>query len=244
MTAAANALVVANLSKWFNGLAVARDVNLVVRAGEAVGLLGRSGAGKSTVFGAIAGALVPDGGRILLDGRDIGPLEVDKRAQLGVGYIPQAPQLFSELTVEQNLLIAIEHRERDRAARRRLIEELLAAYGLAGWRNRRLTALSGGERRQCEIAFVMSTRPRFMLLDEPFTGLDPIVSAAVRTRIGGMKAMGLGILVTDHKVRDALSLVDRAYIIDGGEIVASGTPAELVADERVRVAYLGTGFRN
>ncbi|MBN9034619.1 MAG: LPS export ABC transporter ATP-binding protein [Rhizobiales bacterium] len=230
------------LGKQYDGVTVARNIHIAVRPGEAVGLFGRSGSGKSTIFGMMAGTLGPDAGRVVLDGADIGGLDVDKRARLGVGYIPQAPELFSELTVADNLRIAIEERVRGRTARRAAIDALIEAYGLGRWRDRRLSALSGGERRQCEIAFVMSTRPRFMLLDEPFTGLDPIVSETVRRRIARMTQAGIGVLVTDHKVREALTLVDRAYIIDDGEIIAEGRPAELTANDRVRAVYLGFGF--
>lgn len=230
------------LGKQYDGVTVARNIHIAVRPGEVVGLFGRSGSGKSTIFGMMAGTLGPDVGRVVLDGADIGGLDVDKRARLGVGYIPQAPELFSELTVADNLQIAIEERVRGRAARRAAIDALIEAYGLDRWRDRRLSALSGGERRQCEIAFVMSTRPRFMLLDEPFTGLDPIVSETVRRRIARMSKAGIGVLVTDHKVREALALVDRAYIIDDGEIIAEGRPGELTANDRVRAVYLGFGF--
>jgi len=230
------------LGKQYSGVTVARNINIAVRAGEVVGLFGRSGSGKSTIFGMMAGTLGSDAGRVVLDGAEIGALDIDKRARLGIGYIPQAPELFSELTVADNLQIAIEERVRGRAARRAAIDALVAAYGLGRWRDRRVSALSGGERRQCEIAFVMSTQPRFMLLDEPFTGLDPIISETVRGRIARMAQAGIGVLVTDHKVREALPLVDRAYIIDDGEIIAEGRPGELTANDRVRAVYLGFGF--
>ena len=230
------------LGKQYDGVTVARNIHIAVRAGEIVGLFGRSGSGKSTIFGMMAGTLPPDAGRVVLDDADIGILDVDKRARLGVGYIPQSPELFSELTVAENLQIAIEERVRGRADRRAAVDELIAAYGLGRWRDRRVSALSGGERRQCEIAFVMSTQPRFMLLDEPFTGLDPIVSETVRSRIARMTQNGIGVLMTDHKVREALPLVDRAYIIDDGEIIAEGRPGELTVNDRVRAVYLGFGF--
>jgi lipopolysaccharide export system ATP-binding protein len=242
VSGAASGLGAVGLGKQYDGMTVARNIRIAVRPGEAVGLFGRSGSGKSTIFGMMAGTLRPDAGHVVLDGADIGGLDVDKRARMGVGYIPQAPDLFSELTVADNLHIAIEGRVRGRASRRAAVDALIDAYDLGRWRDRRLSALSGGERKQCEIAFVMSTRPRFMLLDEPFTGLDPIISEKVRGRIARMAQAGIGVLVTDHKVREALPMVHRAYIIDDGEIIAEGRPGELTANDRVRAVYLGFGF--
>lgn len=243
MTVAGDTLSAVALTKRFGAVTAARNVDLTVRRGETVGLFGRSGSGKSTIFQMLAGTIAGDGGSVFLDGIDVTSLDLDKRSRLGIGYLPQSPQLFTGLTVEANLLITTEHREPDRARRRRTIERLLEAYGLAPWRRRKVAALSGGERRQCELAFVMATQPRFLLLDEPLTGLDPLVSAVMKKRIGRLAAAGIGVLVTDHKVREALSMVDRAHVIDQGEIIASGVPRELVADDRVRAAYLGYDFR-
>lgn len=242
MTPVDDRLTARALTKRFGAVTAARSVDLSVRRGETVGLFGRSGSGKSTIFQVLAGSMVADGGSLFLNGVDITPLDLDKRARLGIGYVPQSPQLFSGMTVEENLLIATEHREPDPKRRLANLERLLKAYGLTRWRNQKIAALSGGERRQCELAFVMATRPRFLLLDEPLTGLDPIVSATVKKRIGWVAASGVGVLVTDHKVRDALSMVDRAYVIEKGEIIASGTARDLVANDRVRAAYLGADF--
>lgn len=229
------------LRKSFSAREVVAGVDLGVRAGEIVGLLGPSGSGKSTTFNMIAGTLRPDAGSILLDGHDVTGAGIDVRARLGLGYVPQSPVLFPRLSTQDNLRIAIE--TGGAAPVEPFLTALCRAFALEDVRRTRLAHLSGGQRRRVEIAFALCGRPRFLLLDEPFAGLDPIVSDQLSGLVARLAGLGMGIVVTDHNVRYALKLVRRAYVIDGGQIIAAGGAADIVDSERVRRRFLGTDFR-
>ncbi len=236
-------LQAAELRKAYRGRKVVDDVTLEVRQGEVVGLLGPNGAGKTTTFYILVGLARPDYGRVLLDGEDITDLPMYLRARGGISYLPQEPSVFRKMTVEENLLAVLETLSLTPEQRRERAEELLAQMGLEGVRYSRAYVLSGGERRRLEIARSLVLSPSFVLLDEPFAGIDPLTVVDIQKIIADLSASGIGVLVTDHNVRDTLAVTSRAYIITGGKILAAGTPAELSANPDVRRIYLGEGFR-
>jgi len=235
-------LVASGLAKSYRDRRVVHDVGLVVRRGEAVGLLGPNGAGKTTVFYMITGLVPPDGGRILLDGHDITPYPMYRRARLGIGYLPQEASIFRGLTVSGNIRAVLEVVEPDRAARERDLAELLEEFGLTRLADQPAIALSGGERRRVEIARALATRPSFMLLDEPFAGVDPIAVGDIRRLVRHLTARGIGVLITDHNVRETLGLIDRAYILHSGSVLVEGRPDDIIADPDARRVYLGEEF--
>lgn len=235
-------LVVQNLAKSFRRRPVVRDVTLAVRQGEAVGLLGPNGAGKTTVFYMITGLIRPDQGAIRIDGLDVTSLPMYSRARLGIGYLPQEASIFRGLTVEDNIKAVLEIVEPDRRQRKQDLERLLEEFGISHLRSSPSIALSGGERRRCEIARALASRPAFMLLDEPFAGIDPIAVGDIQKLVRQLTARGIGVLITDHNVRETLGLIDRAYIIHSGEVLMEGTPEDIVQSEDVRRVYLGDQF--
>jgi lipopolysaccharide export system ATP-binding protein len=235
-------LEVRSIAKSYDNRAVLHDVSLHVERGEVVGLLGPNGAGKTTSFYSVMGLVRPDAGRIFLDGRDITHLPMYRRAILGLGYLPQETSIFRGLTVEQNILAVLEVEEPDRTAREARLEQLLGEFGLTHLRASPAMALSGGERRRCEIARSLAAEPSIMLLDEPFAGIDPISIADIRELVIELKQRDIGVLITDHNVRETLDIVDRACIIYDGQVLFEGTPQALVADENVRRLYLGESF--
>ncbi len=235
-------LVARNLGKQFKKRPVVRDVNLSVRRGEAVGLLGPNGAGKTTCFYMITGLIMPDVGSIHLDGVDVTNLPMYRRARLGIGYLPQEASIFRGLTVEQNIRAVIEVVESDAKRRETMLEDLLAEFSISHLRRAPALALSGGERRRTEIARALASQPHFMLLDEPLAGIDPIAVSDIRDLVSHLKDRGIGVLITDHNVRETLEIVDRAYILHEGSVLMEGTPAEIVGDVNVRRVYLGERF--
>ena len=237
-----NGLSVVSIAKSYDKRTVLSDVSLSVGRGEVVGLLGPNGAGKTTCFYSIMGLVKPDSGRIMLDGADITGLPMYRRAILGLGYLPQETSIFRGLTVEQNISSVLELAEPDKAQRAERLEFLLDEFGLTKLRSAAAMALSGGERRRCEIARALAATPSIMLLDEPFAGIDPISIADIRDLVKDLKQRQIGVLITDHNVRETLDIVDRACIIYDGRVLFAGRPQELVADENVRRLYLGEGF--
>jgi lipopolysaccharide export system ATP-binding protein len=235
-------LVAFRLFKAYRRRPVLRDVSIVVRRGEAVGLLGPNGAGKTTLFYMVTGLIAPDAGRILLDGYDITQLPMYRRARLGIGYLPQEASIFRGLTVEQNIMAVLELVEPSAKARAREVDALLDEFGVAHLRRQPAIALSGGERRRVEIARALATRPSFMLLDEPFAGVDPIALGDIRVLVRHLTTRGIGVLITDHNVRETLGLIDRAYILHAGEVLAEGAPDAIIANADVRRFYLGEQF--
>ena len=239
---AIDGLEVRSIAKAYDRRAVLHDVSLDVHRGEVVGLLGPNGAGKTTCFYSVMGLVKPDSGRIFLDGQDITDLPMYRRAILGLGYLPQETSIFRGLTVEENILSVLEVSEPDRHARSERLERLLGEFGLTGLRDSPAMALSGGERRRCEIARALAAEPSIMLLDEPFAGIDPISIADIRELVRELKSRDIGVLITDHNVRETLDIVDRACIIYDGQVLFAGTPEALVADQEVRRLYLGESF--
>ena len=235
-------LEVRSIAKSYDRRAVLHDVSLSVHRGEVVGLLGPNGAGKTTCFYSVMGLVKPDAGRIFLDGQDITDLPMYRRAILGLGYLPQETSIFRGLTVEQNILSVLEVSEPVKQERQRRLEKLLDEFGLTGLRDSSAMALSGGERRRCEIARALAADPTIMLLDEPFAGIDPISISDIRELVRELKQRGIGVLITDHNVRETLDIVDRACIIYDGQVLFQGTPEALVADSEVRRLYLGETF--
>ena len=235
-------LGVVSIAKSYDKRAVLTDVSLSVAKGEVVGLLGPNGAGKTTCFYSIMGLVKPDSGRITLDGADITGLPMYRRAILGLGYLPQETSIFRGMTVEQNISAVLEMAEPDASARAARLETLLDEFGLGRLRSAPAMALSGGERRRCEIARALAANPSIMLLDEPFAGIDPISISDIRNLVKDLKTRGIGVLITDHNVRETLEIVDRACIIYGGPVLFSGSPEALVADPNVRRLYLGESF--
>ena len=231
------------LSKSYGGRAVVRDVNLELSAGEVVGLLGPNGAGKTTTFGMVVGLVGADAGRVLLAGQDVTSDPMYIRARKGIGYLPQEPSIFRGLTVEQNILAILETQRQNGIDRRVRLRELLDELSLTPLAKARAYTLSGGERRRVEITRALVNRPKFMLLDEPFAGIDPIAVTDIQGIIGHLKKRGIGVLVTDHNVRETLRITDRAYIVNDGAVFRSGTPASLAADADVKRIYLGADFR-
>ncbi len=235
-------LEVRSIAKAYDRRAVLHDVSLDVHQGEVVGLLGPNGAGKTTCFYSVMGLVKPDSGRIFLDGQDITELPMYRRAILGLGYLPQETSIFRGLSVEENIRAVLEVSEPDKHARAARLEQLLEEFGLAGLRESAAMALSGGERRRCEIARALAAEPSIMLLDEPFAGIDPISIADIRDLVRELKKRDIGVLITDHNVRETLDIVDRACIIYDGQVLFAGTPEALVADPEVRRLYLGESF--
>jgi lipopolysaccharide export system ATP-binding protein len=232
-----------DLTKSYGGRTVVRGVNLDVASGEIVGLLGPNGAGKTTTFYMTVGLTAPDAGRVELDGRDVTGDPVYVRARKGIGYLPQEPSIFRGLTVEQNILAILETMSLGASARRSRLCQLLAELNLTSLAQSPAHTLSGGERRRVEITRALVVQPKFILLDEPFAGIDPIAVADIQKIIFHLRDRGIGVLITDHNVRETLRITDRAYIVHGGVIFKSGTPVSLAADEEVRRIYLGTEFR-
>ncbi|GAA5784082.1 ABC transporter ATP-binding protein [Chitiniphilus shinanonensis] len=231
------------LMKRYKKRTVVRDVSLEVEAGEVVGLLGPNGAGKTTSFYMIVGLVAKDGGAISLDERDIGQMPMHQRAQLGLGYLPQEASIFRKMTVAQNIMAVLELHERNEEKRNARLEELLHELHIAHLRDSGAMSLSGGERRRAEIARALAADPRFILLDEPFAGVDPIAVMDIQRIIAFLKERGIGVLITDHNVRETLGICDRAYIISDGAVMASGHPSEIISNEQVRKVYLGEHFR-
>jgi lipopolysaccharide export system ATP-binding protein len=231
------------LTKSYGGRTVVRGVSIEVASGEIVGLLGPNGAGKTTTFYMTVGLTAPDSGRVELDGQDVTNDPMYVRARKGIGYLPQEPSIFRGLTVEQNILAILETLGVDRASRERRLAELLGELGLASVAKSPAYTLSGGERRRAEITRALVISPRFILLDEPFAGIDPIAVTEIQKIVFHLRDRGIGVLITDHNVRETLRITDRAYIVHDGGIYRSGTPAALAADEDVRGIYLGTDFR-
>jgi lipopolysaccharide export system ATP-binding protein len=236
-------LAVHHLGKSYRGRTVVQDVSLSVRQGEAVGLLGPNGAGKTTVFYMITGLVKPDKGEIELDGHNVTGLPMFQRARLGVGYLPQEASIFRGLNVEDNIRAVLEVNEPDRRAREAMLESLLEEFDIARVRSAPSISLSGGERRRCEIARALAGKPSFMLLDEPFAGIDPIAVGDIQDLVRHLKGRGIGVLITDHNVRETLGLIDRAYIIHSGHVLTEGPPDEIIAHPDVRRFYLGEDFR-
>ena len=236
-------LTVRNVTKSFKKRQVVRGVGLALRRGEAVGLLGPNGAGKTTVFYMITGLIPADNGQILIDGHDVTRLPMYRRARLGIGYLPQEASIFRGLTVEQNIMAVLELVEPNRRKRHEQLDSLLDEFGIARLRKSPSIALSGGERRRCEIARALASGPSFMLLDEPFAGIDPIAVGDIQALVRHLTQRGIGVLITDHNVRETLKLIDRAYIIYDGRVLTQGTPQEVIANEEVRRVYLGDMFR-
>ena len=243
VTTGSNGLRVKNLRKSYRKRPVIRDVSLEVTKGEVVALLGPNGSGKTTCFYSVAGLAMPDGGQVIIDGRDVTTYPMYRRAQLGIGYLPQERSIFQGLNVEDNILAILEIVEKDRTKRRERLEELLDEFSIAHLRRTPSVALSGGERRRCEIARSLAANPKYLLLDEPFPGIDPIAVGDIRDLVMDLKNRGIGVLITDHNVRETLEIVDRAYILHDGGVLMSGTADEVVRDENVRRVYLGQSFR-
>lgn len=245
-----HALEIKGLSKAYGKRYVVRNVNISVRTGEIVGLLGPNGAGKTTTFYMIVGMIMPEQGDIMLDGEDIRKLPMYQRARKGIGYLPQEPSIFRKLTVRENLKAVLEINKKGQGSRvkgqediKDEVDRLLEEFNLTNFANRDGYRLSGGERRRAEIARAIALRPTFMLFDEPFAGIDPIAIIELKKMLNYLKSKGLGILITDHNVRETLSITDRAYIISNGQVLAEGAPADLVKNPSVKEAYLGEEFR-
>lgn len=236
-------LAVHHLRKAYKARQIVQDVSMSVGRGEVVGLLGPNGAGKTTLFYMITGLIRPDGGLIELDGHDVTRLPMYRRARLGIGYLPQEASIFRGLTVEDNIRAVLEIIESDKRKRASELEALLEEFDIKRLRKTPSIALSGGERRRCEIARALAGRPSFMLLDEPFAGIDPIAVGDIQLLVQHLKRRGIGVLITDHNVRETLGMIDRAYIIHSGRVLVEGTPADIVEDPNVRRFYLGEGFR-
>ena len=236
-------LKVRNLRKSYRKRPVIRDVSLELTRGECVALLGPNGSGKTTCFYSIAGLVMPDGGQVTIDGTDVTSFPMYRRAKLGIGYLPQERSIFQGLNVEDNILSILEIVEKDRTKRRERLDELLNEFSITHLRRTPSMALSGGERRRCEIARSLAANPKYLLLDEPFPGIDPIAVGDIRDLVTDLKHRGIGVLITDHNVRETLEIVDRAYILHDGGVLMSGTADEVVRDENVRRVYLGQSFR-
>jgi lipopolysaccharide export system ATP-binding protein len=237
-------LAARSLRKSYRSRMVVRDLSLEIRTGEVVGLLGPNGAGKTTAFYMIVGLVPADGGSIVLDERDLTALSIDQRARLGIGYLPQEASVFRKLSVADNVMAILELRhELDRADREQRLEELLSELRIGHVRNTRGMSLSGGERRRVEIARALAAEPRFILLDEPFAGVDPLSVLDIQRIIRELAARGIGVLITDHNVRETLGVCARAYIVDRGVVIASGSAEQVLANPQVREVYLGQSFR-
>lgn len=235
-------LSIKGLQKSYRKKRVIHDVSLDLARGEVVALLGPNGSGKTTTFYTIAGLVKGDAGRITIDGQDISHLPMYRRARMGIGYLPQEMSIFRGLTVEQNIMAILQLTERRTAERAARLDALLAEFSIEHLRNAQALALSGGERRRVEIARCLASNPSYVLLDEPFAGVDPIAVDDIRQLVSQLKTREIGVLITDHNVRETLSIVDRAYILYGGAVIKSGTPADVIADEKVRSVYLGDTY--
>ena len=235
-------LLVDNIGKSFRGRAVVKGVSLKLGRGEVVGLLGPNGAGKTTCFYMITGLITADYGSIHLDGQDVTAQPMYQRARLGVGYLPQETSIFRGMSVEQNVMAVVEMHQKDKAAAREMVDRLLDELRISHLRKAPATSLSGGERRRCEIARALASEPAFMLLDEPFAGIDPLAMADIREVVSYLKDQGIGVLITDHNVRETLDMVERASIIHAGEVLFEGSPDAILNDPEVRRVYLGDRF--
>ncbi len=236
-------LRVSNMRKSYRKKTVIRDVSMMLGRGEVVALLGPNGSGKTTCFYAIAGLVSPEGGQVMIDGRDVTYLPMYRRAKLGIGYLPQEVSIFRGLSVEDNILAILEISISDKTRRYERLEELLGEFSITHLRRASALSLSGGERRRVEIARCLAADPKYLLLDEPFAGVDPIAVGEIRGLVADLKTRGIGVLITDHNVRETLEIVDRAYILHDGKVLMSGTTEEVVQDENVRRVYLGQSFR-
>ena len=236
-------LQIKNLRKSYRKRVVIRDVSMKLNRGEAVGLLGPNGSGKTTCFYAIAGLITPEGGNVIIDGRDVTMLPMYRRAKLGIGYLPQEVSIFRGLSVQDNIMAILEISEPVSGRRKDRLEELLSEFSIEHLRRASALSLSGGERRRVEIARCLAADPKYVLLDEPFAGVDPIAVGEIRTLVRDLTKRGIGVLITDHNVRETLDIVDRAYILHDGRVLMSGTSDEVVRDENVRRVYLGDSFR-
>lgn len=236
-------LVIKGLRKSYKKRVIIRDVSMNLRRGEVVALLGPNGSGKTTSFYAIAGLVNPDGGQVKIDGTDVTSLPMYRRARMGIGYLPQEMSIFRGLSVEDNIAAILDVSEKDPHTRRERMEELLGEFSIEHLRRTPAIALSGGERRRVEIARALAANPKYLLLDEPFAGVDPISVDDIRNLVKALKDRGLGVLITDHNVRETLEIVDRAYILHDGKVLMSGTPQDVVENENVRRVYLGENFK-
>ena len=236
-------LVVSHLSKSYGRRPILRDISMELRRGEVVALLGPNGAGKTTCFYSVAGLVLPDSGSVFIDGVDATLLPMYRRAKLGIGYLPQEASIFRGMTVSENIRSVLELSIKDRQKRKQMLDELLAEFSITHLRRAPAIALSGGERRRVEIARCLANQPNYVLLDEPFAGVDPIAVGEIRDLVAHLKDRGIGVLITDHNVRETLDIVDRAYILHDGVVLKSGTPAEVVKDSNVRRVYLGEEFK-
>jgi len=236
-------LRIVNLRKSYRKKLVFRDVSLDLGRGEVVALLGPNGCGKTTVFYSIAGLVTPEGGKVVIDGRDVTKFPMYRRARLGIGYLPQEMSIFRGMTVEDNIMSILEIAVPEKRKRREKLEELLSEFSIEHLRRASALALSGGERRRVEIARCLAAGPRYVLLDEPFAGVDPIAVGEIRHLVADLKKRGIGVLITDHNVQETLQIVDRAYILHDGKVLMSGTTEEVIKDENVRRVYLGNSFR-
>ncbi len=235
-------LEIFNIGKKYKKRTVLKNVSLHVKKGEAVGLLGPNGAGKTTCFYCVTGLITPDYGDVYVGGKDITDMPMYKRARMGIGYLPQEASIFRTLSVEDNIKAILQIVIEDENERENMLEELLSEFSIAHLRKSPALALSGGERRRLEIARALASKPNFILLDEPLAGIDPIAVGEIRTLVSQLKNRGLGVLITDHNVRETLDIIDRAYILHGGTVLMEGTPDEIVANEEVRKVYLGDNF--
>jgi lipopolysaccharide export system ATP-binding protein len=236
-------LRIVNLRKSYRKRTVIRDVSIDLGRGEVVALLGPNGSGKTTCFYSIAGLVTPEGGKVIIDGRDVTTLPMYRRAKLGIGYLPQEMSIFRGLSVEDNIKAILEIAVPDKKKRRDRLEELLSEFSIEHLRRAPALALSGGERRRTEIARCLAAGPKYVLLDEPFAGVDPIAVSEIRHLVSDLKNRGIGVLITDHNVQETLQIVDRAYILHDGKVLMSGTTEEVIKDENVRRVYLGDSFR-
>lgn len=243
ITKGSSGLQITHLRKSYRKKLVIRDFSMDLSRGEVVALLGPNGSGKTTTFYAVAGLVTPEGGKVMLDGTDVTSLPMYRRAQMGIGYLPQEMSIFRGLSVEDNILAILDITEADRHKRRERLEELLSEFSIEHLRRAPAMSLSGGERRRVEIARSLAADPKYLLLDEPFAGVDPISVGDIRNLVADLKTRGIGVLITDHNVRETLEIVDRAYILHDGHVLMSGTPQDVVQNENVRRVYLGENFR-
>ena len=243
VTEGSSGLVISNLRKSYKKKVVIRDVSMKLDRGEVIALLGPNGSGKTTSFYAIAGLVYPEGGTVTIDGRDVTNLPMYRRAKLGIGYLPQEMSIFRGMNVEDNIASILDISQKDRQKRRERLEELLSEFSIEHLRSAPALALSGGERRRVEIARCLAADPKYLFLDDPFAAVDPISVGDIRHLVADLKKRGIGVLITDHNVRETLEIVDRAYILHDGQVLMSGTPEEVVENENVRRVYLGDNFK-